>query len=192
MPGRQARLLTEPTINRALRAVRGRPDATRSRAMLLLSLRGGLRACEIAGLEWGCVLDARGRIDHALTIPDRVAKKGGGRRMPMHPELRQALRELAAETPYRLGPLIQSRRGGHMAANSVVNWFCELYAEIGAQGCSSHSGRRTFITHAARQAHRAGASLRDVQLLAGHRCITVTQGYIEGDSDAQRRLVRSL
>ena len=82
MPGRQARLLTEPTINHALRAVCGRPDAIRSRAMLMLSLRGGLRACEIAGLEWGCVLDARGRIDHALTIPDAVAKKGGGRRMP--------------------------------------------------------------------------------------------------------------
>ena len=192
MPGRQAKLLTEPTITRALRAVRGRPDATRSRAMLMLSLRGGLRACEIAGLEWGCVLDARGRIDHALTILDSVAKKGGGRRMPMHPELRQALRELAAETADRAGPLIQSRRGGHMAANSVVNWFRELYAEIGAEGCSSHSGRRTFITHAARQAHRAGASLRDVQLLAGHRSIEVTQGYIEGDSDAQRRLVRSL
>ena len=74
----------------------------------------------------------------------------------------------------------------------MVNWFVALFAEIGAEGCSSHSGRRTFITHAARNAHRAGASLRDVQLLAGHRSITVTQGYIDGDSDAQRRLVRSL
>lgn len=192
MPGRQARLLTEPTITRALRAVRGRPDAARDRVMLLLSLRGGLRACEIAGLEWGCVLDARGRIDHALVIPDRIAKKGGGRRMPLHPELRQALRTLALATDGRTGPVIRSRRGGHLQANSVVNWFRQLYAEIGADGCSSHSGRRTFITRAARQAHRAGASLRDVQLLAGHRSIEVTQGYIDGDTDAQRRLVRRL
>jgi integrase/recombinase XerD len=32
--------------------------------------------------------------------------------------------------------------------------------------------------------------LRDVQLLAGHRSIETTQAYIDGDTDAQRRLIR--
>lgn len=45
----------------------------------------------------------------------------------------------------------------------------------------------TIITRAARMV--LGGSLRDVQLLAGHRSIAVTQGYMDGDSDAQRRLV---
>jgi len=31
--------------------------------------------------------------------------------------------------------------------------------------------------------------LRDVQLLAGHRSIETTQRYIDGDTQAQRRLV---
>ena len=79
-----------------------------------------------------------------------------------------------------------------MRPNSVVNWFVALFAELGIEGCSSHSGRRTFITTAARQAHRAGCSLRDVQLLAGHRSIETTQGYIDGDTDGQRRLVSLL
>ena len=160
--------------------------------MILLSLRAGLRAGEIAGLEWSSVLDPGGRVAHALELPDRIAKGGSGRRVPLHPELRRALIELGRGSA-REGPVVPSLRTGEpMRPNSVVNWFVALYAEIGAAGCSSHSGRRTFITRAARNAHRAGASLRDVQLLAGHRSITVTQGYIDGDTDAQRRLVRSL
>jgi len=53
----------------------------------------------------------------------------------------------------------------------------------------SHSGWRAFITRAARLVHRADSSLRDVQLLAGHRSIQTTQGYIDGDSGAQRKLI---
>lgn len=192
MAGRQAKLLTDPTLKRALRRVDQRPTALRDRVMLLLSVRAGLRACEIAGLDWSMVTGPDGRVGRLMSVDDCIAKKGGGRRIPMHPELRSALCQYGATVPRR-GPVLSSARTGrHLRANSVVNWFIALYAEIGASGCSSHSGRRTFITHAARHAHKAGASLRDVQMLAGHRSIEVTQGYIDGDSDAQRRLVASL
>jgi integrase/recombinase XerD len=75
---------------------------------------------------------------------------------------------------------------------SIVNWFALAYRAVGLEGCSSHSGRRTFITRAARLVHRAGGSLRDVQLLAGHRSNQTTQRYIDGDSDVQRKLVAML
>lgn len=192
MPGRQAKLLSETMIRRALRALDKRPTALRDRVMFLLSVRAGLRACEIAGLDWSMITEPNGRIARLMIVHDRIAKKDGGRRVPMHDELINALRAYGA-TVRKTGPLLPSTRtGDHLRPNSVVNWFVQLYREIGATGCSSHSGRRTFITQAARKAHRAGASLRDVQLLAGHRSIEVTQGYIDGDSDAQRRLVASL
>jgi integrase/recombinase XerD len=61
-------------------------------------------------------------------------------------------------------------------------WFHERFAELGIEGASSHSGRRTFITNAARKIVEAGGSLRDVQELAGHASLGTTQRYIEGDS----------
>jgi integrase len=76
-----------------------------------------------------------------------------------------------------------------MDALSIVVWFNRAYKAVGLEGCSSHSGRRTFITRAARLVYEAGGSLRDVQLLAGHRSIQTTQRYIDGDTEAQRRLV---
>jgi len=106
----------------------------------------------------------------------------------MHPDLRRTLEKLA-RTVQPVGPVIRSYRGGHLKANSIVNWFVALYQELGFEGCSSHSGRRSFITVAARNIHRSGCSLRDVQLLAGHRSIETTERYIDGDTCAQRRLV---
>lgn len=79
-----------------------------------------------------------------------------------------------------------------MTPRSIVNWFAAIYAELGYVGCSSHSGRRTFVTQAARLVAKAGGSLRDVQELAGHRALSTTERYIEGDREAQRKLVRLL
>ena len=79
-----------------------------------------------------------------------------------------------------------------MVPGSVVNWFREIYAELELHGCSSHSGRRTFITMSARVLAKTGGSLRDIQELAGHRALTTTERYIEGDRAAQRRLINLL
>ena len=85
--------------------------------------------------------------------------------------------------------MIQSERGGGLRPSTVVSWFREHYAAIGLKGCSSHSGRRTFITKAARLVYKVGGSLRDVQQLAGHASLNTTQLYIEGNTVAKQRLV---
>jgi integrase/recombinase XerD len=133
-------------------------------------------------------LDARGKVAEFLAIPDAIVKKRSSRRIPVHPDLRRALERLARTTE-PIGPVIRSYRGSHLRASSVVNWFAALFKELGFEGCSSHSGRRSFITVAARNVHESGCSLRDVQLLAGHRSIETTERYIDGDTRGQRRLV---
>ena len=192
MPGRQAKVISAPTLRRMLLYVkRTSAQPERDRVIVLLSVKAGLRACEIAGLDWSMVLDDKGRVGPVLSVRDAIAKNGSGRQLPIHPDLRLALQEVKAPGVL-YGPVIISRRGGALRPNSVVNFFVSLYHALGLVGCSSHSGRRSFITQAARNLHRAGCSLRDVQVLAGHRSIETTQRYIDGDTDAQRKLVALL
>ncbi|RYG57455.1 MAG: site-specific integrase [Alphaproteobacteria bacterium] len=191
MAGKQAKIITTSELKRVLAYARNGPSPRRDIVIILLSVRAGLRACEIAGLDWSMIIDSERRVGTLMELRDEIAKKGSGRRIPLHPELRSALAALKPPKG-REGPVIVSQRGGPMRANSVVNWFVTAFQAVGAVGCSSHSGRRTFVTMAARSAHKAGASLRDVQLLAGHRSIETTQRYIDGDTSAQHRLVRGL
>jgi len=188
MPGKQAKVITPPMLKRMLRHVSRSSFPERDRTMILLSVKAGLRACEIAGLDWSMVLDAQSRVSDTINVRDAIAKKYRGRRIPMHPDLRRALEKLASAEE-SVGPVIRSYRGGHLKANSFVNWFVALFKELGFEGCSSHSGRRSFITLAARNIHRSGCSLRDVQLLAGHSSVETTERYIDGDTWAQRKLV---
>lgn len=193
MAGRQAKLVADRDIGRLLGRVSRHRYAARDRVIILLSHKAGLRAAEIAGLTWSMVLDAHGDVGNAIELADKIAKKRSGRTIPMHPTLKAALQRLqrqSSATPD--ATVIRSERGGRLAANSIVNWFAVLYHAAGLAGCSSHSGRRTFITKAARMIHRVGGSLRDVQQLAGHASIEMTQRYIEGSTQAKRALVRLL
>lgn len=173
--------------------IRNQRYPERARVIILLSFKAGLRACEIAGLEWTMVLGSDQRVTDQITIAKGIAKYGSGRLVPIHNELRQALRGLhALEGKPTVGPVVRSERGGGMTPGSIVNWFGKAYQELSLVGCSSHSGRRTFITASARMLAKTGGSLRDIQELAGHRSLTTTERYIQGDREAQRRLIALL
>jgi integrase/recombinase XerD len=191
MAGKQAKTLADEQIEALLQYAKASRYPERNRLIVLLSVKAGLRAAEIAKLTWPMVLDASGSVRTTIELQDWAAKKRSGRTIPMHSELRSAL--MSWRTTQRpVGSVIKSERSEAMRPLSIINWFAAAYQYLGLEGCSSHSGRRTFITRAARKVHQAGGSLRDVQLLAGHRSIQTTQRYIEGDTDAQRRLVSLL
>ena len=132
MPGKQAKVITPPMLKRMLRRVSHSTFPARDRAMILLSVKAGLRACEIAGLDWSMVLDAQGHVSGTIHVRDVIAKKRGGRRIPMHPDLRRALERLARTTE-PIGPVIRSYRGAHLKANSIVNWFISTTQRIAAR-----------------------------------------------------------
>lgn len=194
MPSKHAKTLDDATFALLLSKVRQRGN--HRVLMLLLSYKAGLRAQEIAGMTWGNVRTPTGDIrNDEIYVPARIAKGKKEARVPMHPLIYAELVVLHStlkNKPKDDAPMFTGKScGGCMSANSVTVWFHRLYAECGLEGCSSHSGRRTFITNLARQAGSQQCSLRDVQVLARHADVRTTEKYID-ISPNLRRLVGSI
>jgi integrase len=188
--GKQAKTLSRGQVEAALGYLAKTRWPTRNRVIFLLSAKAGLRAKEIANLTWRMVTDASGQIGPAIHLENTASKGQSGRVIPMNDELKTALAAYAKTTVISSsGFVIESERSERMSAQAIVNLFWRWYHEIGLDGCSSHSGRRTFITNSARKISTVGGSLRDVQLLAGHSNLRTTQRYIEPNPEAQLKIV---
>jgi integrase/recombinase XerD len=158
-----------------------------------LSHYAGLRACEIAGLRWQHVTDASGRgLGKEIFIPGNISKGGVGRKVPMHDKVREALLAFQRAYPSSDRLAISSRRGRTQTPNAVAAWFWHMYRRLGYQGCSSHSGRRWYISQLARIANQHGCSMVDVQQLAGHARLDSTQCYIDPFTENTFAMVASL
>lgn len=190
--GKQAKTLSKGQIDAVLGYLTKTRHPIRNRAVFFLSIRAGLRAKEVANLKWSMVTDPEGNLDTAVRLENAASKgRRGGRVIPMSSDLRDALRTLQCERKGALASdyIIRTERGPKTTPQVIVNLFSRWYSELGFNGCSSHSGRRTFITNAARKISSVGGSLRDVQMLAGHSNLATTQRYIEANGLAQQRVV---
>jgi integrase/recombinase XerD len=188
--GQQAKILSKAQVDALLGYVSRKRYPERNRAIVLLSVKAGLRAKEIAGLTWAMVTDATGQVGSAIHLQDIASKGRSGRIIPLNSELRDALVSWQVSSASLSSVFVVStERSLRTSAQAIVNLFARWYAELGLVGCSSHSGRRTFITNAARRISTVGGSLRDVQILAGHSNLRTTQRYIETDVEAHRRIV---
>src|SRR3984957_15365978 len=113
MAGRQAKILHEQQINDLLVFASSTRNPLRNKLIVLLSVKAGLRAGEIAGLTWDMVLDPTGEVGQAIELHDCIAKKNSGRRIPLHPTLQSTLTAWCLLTGGN-GPVIQSERGEAM------------------------------------------------------------------------------
>jgi integrase/recombinase XerD len=169
--GKQAKTLSRGQVEAVLGYLVKTRWPTRNRLIFLLSAKAGLRAKEIASLTWRMVTDARGQIGHAIHLENTASKGQSGRVIPMNDDLRSVLHEYAKTTVIASSSfLIESERSDRMSAQAIVNLFWRWYQDVGFDGCSSHSGRRTFITNSARKISTVGGSLRDVKTLR-HRAM---------------------
>ena len=189
---RTAKIINPKMVNATLNYLDGTRHPIRNRLIFLLSVKLGLRAKEIACLTWSMILDAEGDFTDVLTLDNSASKgKRGGRVIPLSQAITDAL-STHFDTSTRTEPhyrIIQTERSDKVAPQVIVNMFQRWFADLGYEGCSSHSGRRTFITNASKKISSVGGSLRDIQYLAGHSSLQTTQRYIEGDSRAREKVV---
>ena len=188
--GKQAKTLSRGQIDATLAYLATTRHAKRNRLIFLLSAKAGLRATEVAKLTWFMVNDSQGQVARTIHLQDTASKGKSGRLVPLNEEVRNALIEYRNEVTSFSGPrVISTERSLETSAQAIVNMFQRWYRHLGFVGCSSHSGRRTFITNAARKISTVGGSLKDVQELAGHANLRTTQRYIDANPDAQVRVV---
>ena len=193
--GKQSKILTDKQVKTMLLHLSTTRMGLRNQLIFLLSAKSGLRAKEVSQLKWSMVVNSEGTVSNAIHLTDVASKGKSGRVIPLNKDVKGLLVRLFEDESKRhdydvnSSFVIRTERSKSTSAQSIVNMFANWYKDLGFVGCSSHSGRRTFITNLSKKIGLVGGTLRDVQSLAGHSNLQTTQRYIEVDTDCQRRLV---
>jgi integrase/recombinase XerD len=184
---KQAKTLTEKELKQVLTYISLHRHAARNRAMLLLTHWAGMRVGEVAALRIGDILNADGSIKSEIRLLAEQTKGRHARTVFVGQRLRKELMAYAATLKCRSTdqPLFATQKKQGFTANTLCQAFHWLYKEVGIDGASSHSGRRSFITNLASK----GVGVRVLMALAGHRDISTTQRYIDVNDEMQRAAV---
>jgi len=193
--GKQSKVLNKQQIEMVSSYLRSKRNGLRNQTIFLLSVKCGLRSKEISQLSWKEVCDSNGQIDSYINLTNRSSKGVSGRIIPLHKDVRNNLIELLDIHKRYYGFdinnsfVVRTERSPFTTSQTIVNMFQGWYRKLGLPGCSSHSGRRTFITETSKKISLVGGSLRGIQMMVGHSSLQTTQRYIESDSESQRKVI---
>lgn len=184
---KQAKTLTDKELKQVLTYISLNRHAARNRAMLLLTHWAGMRVGEVAALRIGDVLNADNSIKFEIRLLAEQTKGHHARTVFIGQRLRKELASYVATLKCRSTDksLFATQKRAGFTANTLCQYFHWLYKEVGIDGASSHSGRRSFITNLANK----GVGVRVLMSLAGHRDISTTQRYIDVNDEMQRAAV---
>ena len=197
---KQAKILSNQDIKDVYSTIETRSkdaaSAARMKVMFGLSIYCGLRAAEIAQVTISMVTNADGTVSDFLQLTKHICKgRLNGRTIKLHPNLKADL--INYINNYRnpndeVETILVSSKGNSYSGNSVSVYLYNLYQKARLNGCSSHSGRRTFCTALAKNMARCGGSLKDLQDLMGHQNLKNTELYISSTAKAKQKLIDRL
>lgn len=174
---KQARTLNERELQKLLEFVSKTKSQKRNRAIILLTHLAGMRIGEVAALRVVDVLASDGTVRNEIKL-SAAQTKGNDSRVVllserMQGELAMYLQTIRVRDTKQ--PLFNTQRSSGFTANSLTQVVNAMYKKAGFEGCSSHSGRRGFITNLADK----GVSTHVMMKLAGHKNMSTTQRYID-------------
>lgn len=185
--GGQAKKLRPEDIDRITHYIEVNSYSPEADLMKLhLTLHAGLRAKEVALLHLSDVTNPDGTTADYIRVR-RTATKGkkrDDRYIPVSPQLKETINAFRAKYPDSKWLAVSHRWNTvrHQTIGATTRWINKLYQRCGLEGCSSHSGRRSFLTNLTRHIPH-GHSLVDVKEIAGHVSLETTQIYMEPAED---------
>ena len=174
---KQARTINERELQRLLDFVSKTKSQKRNRAIILLTHLAGMRIGEVAALRIGDVLASDGTVRKEVTLSATQTKGNRSRTVLLNQRMQAELAAYlqAVRVRDQKQPLFATQRSAGFTANSLTQVVNGIYKKAGLDGCSSHSGRRGFLTNLAEK----GVSVRVMMALAGHQNMSTTQRYID-------------
>ena len=148
----KAAALSPAQIKQVFRAARRVRHGDRAEVALALSIELGLRASELAALDWSDVYNPDGTVRSAIYVERAYTRGSKTRVVVSSPKLRSLLadyREKQAPDWCECdqdAPFFRSQRGGHMTSASMARFVTGLYRRAVIAGGSSRSGRRTLFS----------------------------------------------
>lgn len=160
--------LTQYELDKLLLAV---PDKF-WQALILVTVRTGMRFCEVTALEWEDIDLQKGQLCvRRAVVRGKVGtpKNGRIRYIPLTKDAVQALCDLQTHK----GLVFPSVSGGFIHASIADRKIKDACHQAGIKSISWHKLRHTFASHLVSR----GASLKAVQDLLGHQTADMTQRY---------------
>ena len=183
----QAKTLNATELRRVLDHIATRKHSARNRCALLLTHYAGMRVGEVAALRICDVLNDSGSIKDEIRLKPEQTKGKYARTVyinaRMQKEIYQYIKIIRIADTNK--PLFYTQKRAGFSANTLTQYFHFLYRRAGLEGCSSHSGRRSFLTSLANK----GTAIHILKSLAGHRNISTTAGYLYSSPDQMKAAV---
>ncbi len=149
------------------------------RALVAVLFYTAGRIGEVCSLKRNCV-------GTHITFEKDTTKMGKTRQVLVHPQLAaildQYLLTLPTEQVYLFAGVKPETHYSKDTAAKVLN---KIFTKYGLKGCSTHSFRRSILTHA----HQNGASMADLQQLSGHTSLSSLQQYLQCSDNAQIKVL---